>query len=165
MPLYRQIPARLRTVPSRVRGDQRERLARCFPKGGDVGPGPRRGGLLGTTASRLVKVLGDGELAAGTALTVRAHASRGGGQDRGGGWSAPRCCRRDRDPRNLQNVTKIPELKRRLLVTGDSLAAYRLGAHVPTPGVDAAALSRFFDSVQGTSWDWSTCSRAGTSAA
>ncbi len=51
---------------------------------------------------------------------------------------------------NLQNVTKIPELKRRLLVTAGLLAAYRLGAHVPTPGVDAAALSRFFDSVQGT---------------
>ena len=52
--------------------------------------------------------------------------------------------------RNLQNVTKIPELKRRLLVTGGLLAAYRLGAHVPTPGVDAEALARFFDSVQGT---------------
>ena len=51
---------------------------------------------------------------------------------------------------NLQNVTKIPELKRRLLVTAGLLAAYRLGAHVPTPGVDAAALARFFDSVQGT---------------
>ena len=52
--------------------------------------------------------------------------------------------------RNLQNVTKIPELKRRLLVTAGLLAAYRLGAHVPTPGVDAEALARFFDSVQGT---------------
>jgi preprotein translocase subunit SecY len=51
---------------------------------------------------------------------------------------------------NLQNVTKIPELKRRLLVTLGFLAAYRLGAHVPTPGVDGEALARFFDSVQGT---------------
>ena len=51
---------------------------------------------------------------------------------------------------NLQNVTKIPELKRRLLVTLGLLAAYRLGAHVPTPGVDGEALARFFDSVQGT---------------
>jgi preprotein translocase subunit SecY len=51
---------------------------------------------------------------------------------------------------NLQNVTKIPELKRRLLVTFGLLAAYRLGAHVPTPGVDGEALARFFDSVQGT---------------
>jgi len=52
--------------------------------------------------------------------------------------------------RNLQNVTKIPELKRRVLVTFGLLAAYRLGAHVPTPGVDADALSRYFDSVQNT---------------
>ncbi len=52
--------------------------------------------------------------------------------------------------KNLQNVTKIPELKRRLLVTFGLLAAYRLGAHVPTPGVDGEALARFFDSVQGT---------------
>ena len=51
---------------------------------------------------------------------------------------------------NLQNVTKIPELKRRLLMTFGLLAAYRLGAHVPTPGVDGEALARFFDSVQGT---------------
>ncbi|MBI4014161.1 MAG: preprotein translocase subunit SecY [Candidatus Rokubacteria bacterium] len=51
---------------------------------------------------------------------------------------------------NLQNVTKIPELKRRLLITAGLLAAYRLGAHVPTPGVDGEALARFFDSVQGT---------------
>ncbi|MBI2466393.1 MAG: preprotein translocase subunit SecY [Candidatus Rokubacteria bacterium] len=51
---------------------------------------------------------------------------------------------------NLQNVTKIPELKRRLLITLGLLAAYRLGAHVPTPGVDGEALARYFDSVQGT---------------
>jgi preprotein translocase subunit SecY len=51
---------------------------------------------------------------------------------------------------NLQNVTKIPELKRRLLITAGLLAAYRLGAHVPTPGVDGEALARFFDTVQGT---------------
>jgi len=51
---------------------------------------------------------------------------------------------------NFQNVTKVPELKRRLLVTFGLLAAYRVGAHVPTPGVDSAALAKFFDSVQNT---------------
>ena len=40
----------------------------------------------------------------------------------------------------FQNVFKIPELKRRVLITLGLLAAYRLGAHVPTPGVDGAAL-------------------------
>jgi large subunit ribosomal protein L15 len=50
-------------------------LARCFPHGGEIGPEALVGaGLVATTASHRVKVLGDGELAAGTALTVRAHA-------------------------------------------------------------------------------------------
>ena len=61
--------------------------------------------------------------------------------------------------KNLQNVTKIPELKRRLLVTAGLLAAYRLGAHVPTPGVDAEALARFFDSAQLSS-DWDSLKEA-----
>src|SRR5216117_3073925 len=51
---------------------------------------------------------------------------------------------------SFQNVFKIPELKRRVLVTLGLLAAYRLGAHVPTPGIDAAALAEFFNQVQGT---------------
>ncbi|MBI2555307.1 MAG: preprotein translocase subunit SecY, partial [Candidatus Rokubacteria bacterium] len=51
---------------------------------------------------------------------------------------------------SFQNVFKIPELKRRLLITCGLLAAYRVGAHVPTPGIDGHALSLFFDQVQGT---------------
>ena len=51
---------------------------------------------------------------------------------------------------SFQNIFKIPELKRRVLVTLGLLAAYRLGAHVPTPGIDAAALAEFFNQVQGT---------------
>ena len=77
MPLYRRIPKRGFKNPFRREftvinvGD----LARCFPQGGDVGPEAIVGaGLMATRASRLVKVLGDGELAAGAALTVRAHA-------------------------------------------------------------------------------------------
>ncbi|HVQ75311.1 MAG TPA: preprotein translocase subunit SecY [Candidatus Binatia bacterium] len=48
------------------------------------------------------------------------------------------------------NIGKIPELKRRVLITLGLLAAYRLGAHVPTPGIDGMALAQFFDQVQGT---------------
>jgi large subunit ribosomal protein L15 len=77
MPLYRRIPKRGFKSPF-----HREftvvnvsDLARCFPKGGDVGPEAFVGaGLLSTTASRLVKVLGDGELTSGNVLTVHAHA-------------------------------------------------------------------------------------------
>jgi len=49
---------------------------------------------------------------------------------------------------SFQNIAKIPELKRRVLVTLGLLAAYRLGAHVPTPGIDATALAALFNQMQ-----------------
>jgi preprotein translocase subunit SecY len=48
------------------------------------------------------------------------------------------------------NIFKIPELKRRLFFTAFLLAVYRIGVHVPTPGIDGNALKSFFDSMQGT---------------
>jgi len=42
------------------------------------------------------------------------------------------------------NIPKIPELRTRILFTLMFLAVYRVGVHVPTPGIDAAALSAFF---------------------
>ena len=50
----------------------------------------------------------------------------------------------------FQNASKIPELRRRILFTAAMLAVYRLGVHVPTPGIDRAALASFFDQVRGT---------------
>ncbi|MBN2309667.1 MAG: preprotein translocase subunit SecY [Candidatus Hydrogenedentes bacterium] len=41
----------------------------------------------------------------------------------------------------FRNAFKIPELKQRILFTLVMLAVYRLGAHVPTPGIDGEALS------------------------
>ena len=41
----------------------------------------------------------------------------------------------------FRNAFKIPELKQRIIFTLVMLAIYRLGAHVPTPGVDGAALA------------------------
>jgi len=40
----------------------------------------------------------------------------------------------------FQNITKIPELKKRIIISFLLLAVYRLGCHIPTPGIDAAAL-------------------------
>src|SRR5207245_4797841 len=51
---------------------------------------------------------------------------------------------------SFQNVFKIPELKRRVLFSAGMLVAYRIGAHVPTPGIDGHALAQFFDQAQGT---------------
>ncbi len=50
----------------------------------------------------------------------------------------------------FQNIFKIPELKRRIFYTLALLAVYRIGVHVPTPGIDAAALADFFERAQGT---------------
>lgn len=50
----------------------------------------------------------------------------------------------------FQNTFKIPELKRRILITIALLAVYRIGVHVPTPGIDAAALAAFFAQAKGT---------------
>ena len=50
----------------------------------------------------------------------------------------------------FQNITKIPELKKRILFTLFMLAVYRIGCHIPTPGIDGAALSAFFSDKQGS---------------
>ncbi len=49
---------------------------------------------------------------------------------------------------SLQNIFKVPELKRRILFTLGFLAIYRVGCHVPIPGVDAKALAEFFQAQQ-----------------
>ena len=51
---------------------------------------------------------------------------------------------------SYQNLFKLPDLKRKLLVTLALLFVYRVGVHVPTPGIDGAALSSFFASASGT---------------
>ncbi len=50
----------------------------------------------------------------------------------------------------FQNIGKIPELKRRILNTLLLIAVYRIGAHIPTPGINSEALSAFFKAAQGT---------------
>lgn len=50
----------------------------------------------------------------------------------------------------FQNVFRIPELKKRILYTLAILAVYRVGVFIPTPGIDGQALTRFFESMQGT---------------
>jgi preprotein translocase subunit SecY len=53
----------------------------------------------------------------------------------------------------IANMAKIPELRKRLLFSLALIAVYRLGCHVPTPGIDAAALAQFFSERKGTLLD------------
>lgn len=44
----------------------------------------------------------------------------------------------------VEGLTKIPELRRRILFTLGVLAVYRLGSHIPLPGINAADVKRLF---------------------
>ena len=50
----------------------------------------------------------------------------------------------------VQNIFNIPELKHRILFTAGLLIVYRLGGHIPTAGVDVAALRSYFAQNAGT---------------
>ena len=50
----------------------------------------------------------------------------------------------------LQNIFNIPDLRKRVLFMLAMLAIYRVGAFIPTPGIDFNALEQFFAENQGT---------------
>ena len=50
----------------------------------------------------------------------------------------------------LANIFRIPDLRKRILFTLAMLAVYRLGGHIPTPGINADKLQQFFQQNQGT---------------
>ena len=50
----------------------------------------------------------------------------------------------------FENVFKIPELRKRILFTLAILVVYRVGGHVPTPGIDPQALGEFFRTMRGS---------------
>ncbi len=51
---------------------------------------------------------------------------------------------------SYQNLFKLPDLKRKIYITLALLFVYRVGVHVPTPGIDGAALESFFAAASGT---------------
>jgi len=50
----------------------------------------------------------------------------------------------------VKNIFNVPDLRKRILFMLGLLAVYRIGAFIPTPGIDANALEQFFASNQGT---------------
>ena len=46
---------------------------------------------------------------------------------------------------SVGNITRIPELNRRILFTFGMLAVYRIGCAVPTPGIDPVEIRRYFE--------------------
>src|ERR1051326_3361582 len=50
----------------------------------------------------------------------------------------------------VPNVFRVPDLRKRIRFPLGMLAVYRLGGHIPTPGIDANRLNEFFQQNQGT---------------
>ena len=50
----------------------------------------------------------------------------------------------------LTNLFRIEDLRKRVLFTLALLAVYRIGAHIPTPGINTTVLDQFFQQAQGT---------------
>src|SRR6202451_1521614 len=48
------------------------------------------------------------------------------------------------------NVFRVPDPRKRLMFALALLAVYRLGGHIPTPGIDTNKLEEFFRQNQGT---------------
>ena len=50
---------------------------------------------------------------------------------------------------SIQNIFKIPELKKRIIFTLGLLVVYRIGGHIPTPGINGEELSKFLHANAG----------------
>jgi len=51
---------------------------------------------------------------------------------------------------SLKNIFSIPDLRKRVIFTFLLLAVYRVGCHIPTPGVNGAAVAELFEQAKGT---------------
>ncbi|MBI5417241.1 preprotein translocase subunit SecY [Candidatus Poribacteria bacterium] len=51
---------------------------------------------------------------------------------------------------NLKNIFNVEELRKRILFTLGIIIIYRLGCHIPTPGIDSESLTVFFNQAKGT---------------
>jgi len=51
---------------------------------------------------------------------------------------------------SFRSIFKIQELRERILFTLGILVVYRIGGHIPTPGIDGHALGEFFNQAQGS---------------
>ena len=54
---------------------------------------------------------------------------------------------------NALSGGKLTELKQRLLFVLGALLVYRIGTHIPVPGIDPVALAKLFEQQRGTILD------------
>ena len=63
---------------------------------------------------------------------------------------------------SLKNIFTVSDLRNRVLFTLGLLGVYRIGHHIPTPGVNTAALASWRGRRRTRCSACTTCSRAGT---
>ena len=151
MPLHRRIPKRgFHNPATKEFAVVNLDFARTvFAAGETVTPENLRERGIVRRAHDGIKVLGDGDLK--VALTVHAHAFSGSARRK------DRCGRRQGRTfvmssffQALANIFRIPDLRKRLLFTLAMLAVYRLGAFMPTPGINTDVLRQYFQQNQGS---------------
>jgi preprotein translocase subunit SecY len=52
--------------------------------------------------------------------------------------------------KTFANIFRVPDLRKRIFFTLAIIVVYRVGGHIPCPGIDAKALGSFFQQAQGT---------------
>ena len=62
----------------------------------------------------------------------------------------------------LANIFRVPDLRKRVLFTLGLLAVYRIGGHIPTPGINGDRLAQFFEQNRGSVLALWICSAAAT---
>ena len=50
------------------------------------------------------------------------------------------------------NIFRIPDLRKRIFFTLALLAVYRVGGHIPIPGVNSQLFSQYIEQNRGTLW-------------
>ena len=162
MPLHRRVPKRGFHNPFRVEYAvvNLDVLAERFDAGTVITPELLRERGLIHSARQPIKVLARGDIS--KKLTVRAHkfsgkaaekiAAAGGRVEVIGGVAVagPRA-RVGRHMENaLKNLFAVSDLRNRVLFTLALLGVYRIGSHIPTPGVNQEALRLFAEQAAGS---------------
>ena len=171
MPLHRRIPKRgfhnpFRTEYAVVNLDT---LAERFDAGTVVTPELLRERGLIRGARQPIKVLARGDIA--KKLTVRAHKFSGKAAEKiaaaGGAAEVLEAAKSGQEvdcmDNALKNLFAVTDLRNRVLFTLALLGVYRVGSHIPTPGVNTEALGDPGGAGRATRCSASTtCSRAAT---
>ena len=147
MPLHRRVPKRGFHNPFRVEYAvvNLDTLAEVFDAGSSVTPELlRERGLVRETrrADQGARPRRHREEADGAGAQVQRNRRRRRSRRPAASAEVIAAASLARDPMDsLKNIFAIPELRKRVLFTFGLLAVYRVGGHIPTPGINTQALT------------------------